>query len=154
MGHLYIALGAFLGACAVAAGAFGAHALADRLDAGALALWETAARYLMYGAVGIVATGILERLWAQRLLVAAFWCLLAGTVIFSGTVFALAVGAPRFLGAVTPIGGLLLIAGFLLLAWAALDRHLEMEEDVVAPPAAAVAEPGAAPEAPPPAAPG
>lgn len=143
MGHLFIAIGAVLAASSVAAGAFGAHGLADRLDPRSLELWETAARYLMYAALGMVATGTLERVWAQRLLVAAGWCLLAGAVVFSGTVFALAIGAPRVLGAITPIGGLLLIAGFLLLAWAALDRHLEMaEEEVEAPPAAA-AEPGA-----------
>lgn len=142
MGHLFIAIGAVLAAASVAAGAFGAHGLADRLDPRSLELWETAARYLMYAALGMVATGTLERVWAQRLLVAAGWCLLAGAVVFSGTVFALAIGAPRVLGAITPIGGLLLIAGFLLLAWAALDRHLEMVEEAEAPPAAA-AEPSA-----------
>lgn len=129
MGHLFIAIGAALAAASVAAGAFGAHGLAERLDPRQLELWETAARYLMYGALGVIATGVLERLWAAKLLVAAGWCLVAGTVVFSGTVFALAVGAPRFLGAVTPLGGLLLIAGFVLLAWAALDRHLEMGEE-------------------------
>lgn len=136
MGHLFIAIGALLAAGAVAAGAFGAHGLADRLDARALELWETAARYLMYAALGLVAIGTLERLWAQRLLVAAGWCLLAGAAIFSGTVFALALGAPRVLGAITPLGGLLMIAAFLILAWAALDRHLEMGEEAVPPPAA------------------
>lgn len=129
MGHLFIAIGALLAAGAVAAGAFGAHGLADRLEPRQLELWETAARYLMYSALGLVAVGTLERLWAAKLLVAAGWTLLAGAAIFSGTVFGLALGAPRVLGAVTPIGGLLLIAGFLLLAWAALDRHLEMAEE-------------------------
>lgn len=138
MGHLFIAIGAVLAAASVGAGAFGAHGLAERLDPRSLELWETAARYLMYGALGVIGTGVLERLWASKLLVAAGWCLLAGAVVFSGTVFALAVGAPRFLGAVTPLGGLLLIAGFLLLAWAALDRHLEWEEET---PGTAVEEP-------------
>ncbi|HEX6203026.1 MAG TPA: DUF423 domain-containing protein [Thermoanaerobaculia bacterium] len=145
MGHLFIVIGAVLAAASVGAGAFGAHGLADRLDPRSLELWETAARYLMYGAFGVIATGILERLWAQRLLVAAAWCLLAGTLVFSGTVFGLAVGAPRVLGAITPLGGLLLIAGFLLLAWAALDRHLEMGEETPSV-AVAVEEPAAAGE--------
>lgn len=149
MGHLFIAIGALLAAAAVGAGAFGAHGLADRLDPRQLELWETAARYLFYSALGIIATGTLERLWAQKLLVAAGWVLLAGGVIFSGTVFALALGAPRVLGAVTPIGGLLLIAGFLLLAWAALDRHLEVEQEAAEAAAvetrAGAAGPGAAP---------
>jgi uncharacterized membrane protein YgdD (TMEM256/DUF423 family) len=139
MGHLFIAIGALFAAGAAGAGAFGAHGLADRLEPRQLELWETAARYLMYSALGLIAVGTLERLWAAKLLVAAGWTLLAGAVIFSGTVFALALGAPRALGAVTPIGGLLLIAGFLLLAWAALDRHLEMaEESGAAAPATAV----------------
>ncbi|HEX2165076.1 MAG TPA: DUF423 domain-containing protein, partial [Thermoanaerobaculia bacterium] len=114
MGHLFIAIGALMAAGAVGAGAFGAHGLAERLDARGLELWETAARYLMYAALGLVAVGTLERLWAQRLLVFAGWCLLVGAAIFSGTVFALALGAPRFLGAITPLGGLLMIAAFLI----------------------------------------
>lgn len=115
----WIALGAFGAALAVAAGAFGAHALAARLDAHALSLWETAARYLMYGALGILAVGLAARS-STRSLDAAGWCLLAGTLIFSGTVGILALGGPRWLGAVTPLGGLLLIVGFLLFGWAAL----------------------------------
>lgn len=146
MGHLFIAIGAVLAAASVCAGAFGAHGLADRLDPRSLEVWETAARYLMYAALGMIATGTLERLWAQRLLVAAGWTLLAGAVVFSGSLFALAVGAPRGLGAVTPIGGLLLIAGFLFLAWAALDRHLERGEEAEAPTVATAAAP-ATPEA-------
>ncbi len=115
----WIAVGAFGAALAVIAGAFGAHALAARLDAHALSLWETAARYLMYGALGILAIGLAARS-ANRSLAAAGWCLLSGTLIFSGTVASLALGGPRWLGAVTPIGGLLLIAGFVLFGWAAL----------------------------------
>jgi uncharacterized membrane protein YgdD (TMEM256/DUF423 family) len=116
----WIALGAFGAALAVAAGAFGAHALAARLDAHALALWETAARYLMYGALGILALGLAARQSPARGFGGAGWCLLAGTLLFSGTVGALALGSPRWLGAITPLGGLLLIAGFLLFGWAAL----------------------------------
>jgi uncharacterized membrane protein YgdD (TMEM256/DUF423 family) len=129
MGHLFITFGALLAAASVAAGAFGAHGLAARLDPRSLELWETAARYLMYGAVGLIGIGILERLWAERTLVVAGWCMLAGALVFSGTVFALALGGPRVLGAVTPIGGLLLIIAFLLVAWAAISRHLTLEAE-------------------------
>jgi uncharacterized membrane protein YgdD (TMEM256/DUF423 family) len=129
MGHLFIAVGGFFAALAVAAGAFGAHGLADRLEPAALATWETAARYLMYAALGLVAVGVLERLWAQRLLYAGGWSLMAGALVFSGTLFAVALGGPALLGAVTPLGGLLMIAGFLSLTWAAIDRHLETAED-------------------------
>jgi uncharacterized membrane protein YgdD (TMEM256/DUF423 family) len=116
----WIAIGALGAALAVAAGAFGAHALAARLDAHALGLWETAARYLMYGALGILALGLAARQSPARGFGAAGWCLAAGTLVFSGTVGALALGGPRWLGAVTPLGGLLLIAGFLVFGWTAL----------------------------------
>jgi len=116
----WIFIGALLGAVAVIAGAFGAHGLADRLDAHSLALWETAARYLMYGAFALVLVGLLGRQGAVRGVAGAGWCLLAGSLIFSGTVAVLALGGPRWLGAVTPLGGTLLIVGFLLFAWAAL----------------------------------
>jgi uncharacterized membrane protein YgdD (TMEM256/DUF423 family) len=118
--------GALCCALAVAGGAFGAHALAARLDPRALQLWETAARYLMYGGLGQLAAGLLApaavRAGGRRLPAAsaAGASLLAGSLLFGGTVAALALGAPRWLGAVTPLGGLLLIAGFLLLALAGL----------------------------------
>lgn len=129
MGHLFVAAGAVFAALAVAAGAFGAHSLAPRLDPRSLELWESAARHLMYGGLGLIACGVLERVWAARLLVAAGWCLAVGAVVFSGTVFALALGAPRILGTLTPVGGLLLIAGFAAIAWAAVDRHLEAGQE-------------------------
>lgn len=116
----WIFLGALLGAVSVAAGAFGAHGLAARLDARSLELWETAARYLMYGALTMALVGLLGRMGAVRGIDGAGWCLFLGSLIFSGTVAILALGGPRWLGAITPIGGTLLIAGFLLFAWAAL----------------------------------
>ena len=116
----WIFLGAFLAAISVMAGAFGAHGLAARLDARSLDLWETAARYLMYGALAMVLVGLFGRQGVVRGVDGAGWCLLLGSLIFSGTVATLALGGPRWLGAITPIGGTLLIAGFLLFAWAAL----------------------------------
>ena len=116
----WIFLGALLGAVSVAAGAFGAHGLAARLDARSLELWETAARYLMYGALSMSLVGLLGRMGAVRGIDGAGWCLFIGSLIFSGTVAVIALGGPRWLGAITPIGGTLLIAGFLLFAWAAL----------------------------------
>jgi len=125
MTHLGILIGALYCALAVAAGAFGAHGLAGRLDARSLDLWETAARYLMYTGLGLLAVGVLDQLWHERLLTAAAGSLALGGLVFSGTVFALALGGPRVLGAVTPLGGLLLIAGFLAVAWTAIARHLD-----------------------------
>lgn len=115
----WIFLGALGGALSVVLGAFGAHALAARLDPRALELWETAARYLMYGSFALILVGLYGQPGARRV-DAAGWCLLLGSVIFSGTVAALALGGPRILGAITPIGGTLMIVGFLLFAWAAL----------------------------------
>lgn len=120
MGQVWLASGAVLVAAAIAAGAFGAHGLETRLAPRALALWETAVRYLVYGGFGLIATGLAERLGSGRGTTLAGALLFAGSLIFSGTVGALALGAPRWLGVVTPVGGGLLIAGFFALAWAAL----------------------------------
>jgi uncharacterized membrane protein YgdD (TMEM256/DUF423 family) len=118
----WIFVGALCGAVSIVAGAFGAHALADRLGPRELQLWETAARYLMYGGLAMALVGIYGAQGAKRGIDGAGWCLLLGSAIFSGTVFGLALGAPRWLGAVTPIGGTLLIVGFLIFAWSALQR--------------------------------
>lgn len=118
-GSAWVATGALGCALAIAGGAFGAHGLRGRLDARSLELWATAAQYLMYGSLGVLAAGLAARggmAGASR----AGWALAAGTLVFSGTVAALALGGPRWLGAVTPLGGTLMIVGFLLFAWAAL----------------------------------
>jgi len=120
MARILISLGALACALSVGAGAFGAHGLSGRLSARSLELWETAARYLIYGGAGTLLAGLVALHAPVRSVTAAGWCLLAGAAIFSGTVFSLALGGPRWLGAVTPIGGALLIIGFLLLAWGAL----------------------------------
>lgn len=116
----WIAAGALMAALAVVAGAFGAHGLASRLDAQALEWWETGARYLMYGGLGLALLGLVARSTESALLAWAGFGLLAGSLIFSGTLAMMALGAPRWLGAITPIGGALLIAGFVLFALAAI----------------------------------
>lgn len=116
---MWFSIGAALAALAVAAGAFGAHGLEGKVDARGLELWETGARYLFYGALGLALAGLAQRLGVVRsdgLGNAAVWSLALGAGIFSGTLFAMALGAPRWLGAVTPLGGVLLIAGFALIA--------------------------------------
>jgi uncharacterized membrane protein YgdD (TMEM256/DUF423 family) len=117
----FIITGAVLAAAAVAAGAFGAHALSARLTPDRLATWETAARYHMYHALALVLIGLLGGRWPSALLGWAGWLFVAGVLVFSGTVYALALGAPRWLGAITPLGGLALITGWLLVA-AAIAR--------------------------------
>ena len=120
MSGAWIAVGALLCAISIAAGAFGAHGLRSRLDASALALWETSARYLMYSGLGILAITLASRPSGGRLYVIAAGSLLIGALIFCGTVAILALGGPRILGAITPIGGLLMILAFVLLLLAAL----------------------------------
>jgi len=121
--RLGLVAGGILGALAVAAGAFGAHGLRERLTPDALALWETAARYLMYAGLALVGVGAARRghggVGGRSSAPRAETALLVGAVVFSGTLFALALGAPRWFGAVTPLGGVGLIAGFVLLAWTA-----------------------------------
>ncbi len=111
-----VAVGACLAAVAVGLGAFGAHALKSRLDAEALGWWQTAVTYLLPHAVAVVALGLAAR---PRLAMPA-WLLAGGAALFAATLFAMALGAPRWLGAVTPLGGTAMIAGWLLLAWRGL----------------------------------
>ncbi len=111
--------GSVLGGIAVAAGAFGAHGLAAILaETGQTANWQTACTYCMYHALGLIATGLVagRRQPPCRLPLAAGWCFLIGTLIFSGCLAALALSGVRILGAIVPIGGVLLIAGWALLA--------------------------------------
>jgi uncharacterized membrane protein YgdD (TMEM256/DUF423 family) len=116
----FFALGALVGCLGVAAGAFGAHALSSRLAPDRLELFELAARYQMIHALALIAAAWAVQRFPSGAANAAGWLLFAGVVIFCGTIYALAFGAPRVLGAVTPIGGLSLIVGWLLLAVAAL----------------------------------
>ena len=112
----FFAIGAVLGALGVAAGAFGAHALESRLAADRLQLFELAARYQMIHALALLATGLAAERIPSGLINSAGWLFVVGTLIFCGTIYALAFGAPRILGAVTPIGGLSLIAAWVMLA--------------------------------------
>ena len=119
MRSLFLIVGPVVCALAVLAGAFGAHGLRARLDLRGLELWETAARYLMYSGLGLSLIGLAAGHWPRSGFAWAGWILLAGALIFCGTVGWLALGGPRWLGAVTPVGGLLMIVGFLLFAWTA-----------------------------------
>ena len=111
---------AFLGAVnaflAVAAGAFGAHGLKKRLDADLLAIFETGARYHMFHALGLFAAAWLASRGAPSALYGG-WALQVGIVVFSGSLYALALTGVRGLGAITPIGGLAFLVGWALLAW-------------------------------------
>jgi uncharacterized membrane protein YgdD (TMEM256/DUF423 family) len=115
MDRLFGTLGAVSGLLAMAAGAFGAHALRARLSADRLAAFETGARYQMYHALAIVLAGVIASRGAQT----AGWIFQAGIILFSGSLYALALTGTKGLGAVTPLGGLAFLAGWLWLAWSA-----------------------------------
>ena len=106
-------LSAFVG---VAAGAFGAHGLKERLSAEMLAIFETGVRYQMYHAFALVAAAWGAARWPGAWTTGAGWLFVAGTLIFSGSLYALSLTGIRWLGAITPIGGLAFLAGWLCLA--------------------------------------
>lgn len=118
-----VSAAAVLGALAVASGAFGAHALKARLNAAGMAdVWETAVFYHLIHALAALAAGAATTALPANLAGAAAragWCWLAGVLLFSGSLYALALGGPGFLGPITPVGGLLLIIGWVLPAWSA-----------------------------------
>lgn len=113
MERLLFALGAVSAGLAVAAGAFGAHGLRGRLSPEMLAVFETGARYQMYHALGMLVA-------ARAGSPGAAWLFLAGTVLFSGSLYALSTTDLRWLGAITPLGGVCFIVGWLVLAWSSL----------------------------------
>ncbi len=118
MERTFLALGALSAFVSVAAGAFGAHALRARLAPDLLAVFETGARYQMFHALALLAVAWAVGRWPGA--AAAGWLFLAGTLLFSGSLYALALTGARGLGAVTPVGGVAFLAGWLWLAWSTL----------------------------------
>ncbi len=120
MDRTFFILGAVLAALGVAAGAFGAHALRARLSPEMLGVFETGVRYHLIHALGLLAVAWAAMRWPGTATNAAGWLFVAGTVLFSGSLYALTLSGIRALGAITPLGGVAFIAGWLTLAWAAL----------------------------------
>jgi uncharacterized membrane protein YgdD (TMEM256/DUF423 family) len=120
MERLFFALGALSALVAVAAGAFGAHALRNRLVPDMQGVFEVGARYHMYHALALLAAAWAVGRWPGGPAVAAGWLFVAGTLIFSGSLYLLALTGQRWLGAITPLGGLAFILGWAALAWSAL----------------------------------
>ncbi len=120
---IFIFLGSAAAFLGVALGAFGAHALKSKLAAEMLAIYQTGVHYHLVHALGLILVGILaERTGNSALVSWAGWLLLAGIIIFSGSLYALSISGVRALGAITPIGGLSFLAGWALLAAAALRQ--------------------------------
>jgi uncharacterized membrane protein YgdD (TMEM256/DUF423 family) len=101
---------------AVAAGAFGAHALRARLAPDLLGAFETGARYQMYHALALLAVAWAATRWPGLPIRAAGWLFIGGTVVFSGSLYVLALTGARWIGALTPLGGLLFLGGWVALA--------------------------------------
>lgn len=110
-----VAAGAIAMALGVAAGAFGAHGLKAQLSAEMLAIWETGARYHLIHGLGLVLVGLLAPQLGKGAQIAG-WLMIAGLVLFSGSLYVLAVSGQRWLGAITPLGGTAWIAGWITLA--------------------------------------
>ncbi len=114
-------MGALSCGVAVGLGAFGAHALKDVLSPDALATFETGVRYQFYHSLGILGVALLWlRIQNTRMATLAGWLFLVGIVLFSGSLYLLAITGIRWIGAFTPIGGLAMIAGWVTLAFSGL----------------------------------
>ena len=113
----FLVLGSILAGSGVAAGAFGAHALKEILDAPMLQVFETATRYVMYHAFGLcIVSWAIDRYPGQGLEKTG-WFFITGILLFSGSLYVVSLAGIRWMGAVTPIGGLAFMAGWILLGW-------------------------------------
>jgi uncharacterized membrane protein YgdD (TMEM256/DUF423 family) len=120
MEKLFFGIGGLSGALAVALGAFGAHALKARLTPELLQTFETGVRYHMYHALALLAAAYALGRWPDSGLgQAAGWAFVAGTLLFSGSLYLLALTGIKWLGAITPLGGAAFVAGWACLALAA-----------------------------------
>ncbi|SDN26293.1 Uncharacterized membrane protein YgdD, TMEM256/DUF423 family [Psychrobacillus sp. OK028] len=120
---LFIIAGAINGFLAVALGAFGAHALKEKLSEKYLAIWETAVQYQMFHALALVAIGILmssKLLGPVSSLNTAGYLMIVGIVLFAGSLYVLSLTGVGILGAITPIGGVAFLAGWIMLIVAAV----------------------------------
>lgn len=120
MDRTFFLVGAVSAFLAVAAGAFGAHALRGRLDPAAMAVFDTAARYHMYHSLAILAAALVPARGGNAPARSGACLFAGGILLFSGSLYALALSGIRWFGAVTPIGGLMFLAGWALLAWSAV----------------------------------
>lgn len=122
------ALGCLSAGLAVAAGAFGAHMLKSMLEPSMLTVFETAVRYQMYHAIGMVAAGLAGRAFDRAQVARAGWCFAAGTVLFCGSLYGVSLLGIRWLGAITPIGGLAFITGWSLFGWSVWRRSMSSHD--------------------------
>jgi uncharacterized membrane protein YgdD (TMEM256/DUF423 family) len=120
-GRQLLGVGAVFAFFGVALGAFGAHALRDRLSTEMLAIYQTGVQYQMIHALAMVALGAQERVPVR----VTGWLFAVGVVVFSGSLYALALTGIRMFGAITPLGGLAFLIGWAILAVKAFGRRRE-----------------------------
>lgn len=116
----FVSVGAISAGISVAAGAFGAHGLRGKISEEMLNVFETAARYQMYHALGLILIGLVAMQKDSGMLQSAGYLMIVGTVLFSGSLYALSLGGPRFLGPITPLGGLSFMIAWGLFAFSLL----------------------------------
>jgi len=121
--RLFFMLGAASAFLAVAFGAFGAHSLKAILAPDMLAVFETGVRYQMYHALALLAVGWAAHQYPQASFHIAGWLFVAGIVLFSGSLYVLALSGVRWLGAITPLGGVCFLAGWAVFAWQACKQR-------------------------------
>jgi uncharacterized membrane protein YgdD (TMEM256/DUF423 family) len=119
MERVFFVIGALSGFVGVALGAFGAHGLKSRLDPEMLQIFEVGVRYQMYHAFGLFGAAWAASRWPGAATTASGWLFVVGTVVFSGSLYLLAVTGVRWLGAITPLGGVAFLVGWSCLAWVA-----------------------------------
>ncbi|HEY2976449.1 MAG TPA: DUF423 domain-containing protein [Burkholderiaceae bacterium] len=118
MERLFFSIGCAFGFVGVALGAFAAHALKARIAPEQLATFEVGVRYQLIHALALLAVAWALTRWPGKWVQASGWSFIIGTLLFSGSLYALSLSGVRALGIVTPIGGIALLAGWLCLAWA------------------------------------
>jgi uncharacterized membrane protein YgdD (TMEM256/DUF423 family) len=116
----FLLIGAVAAFLAVAFGAFGVHGLRGRLSPEMMAVFESAVRYHMYHALALLLVGLIMGRMSGWLIQTAGWCFVAGILLFSGSLYMLALSGVTILGAITPLGGLAFLAGWACLAFAAV----------------------------------
>jgi len=119
MERILVLMGAISGALGVGLGAFGAHALKSRVTPELLRAWEIGTHYQLIHAVALLGVAWCASRWPESSASTAGWLFIAGTTLFSGSLYALTLTGMKKLGMITPIGGLLLVGGWCVLAWSA-----------------------------------
>lgn len=117
---VFVVVGCILGLLSVALGAFGAHGLQDKVEPRMIEVWETAARYQMYHALALFAAAWVLQQTQHTGATVAGWSFIAGTLIFSGSLYVMVLSGVKWLGAITPIGGTVMIVGWVALLVAAV----------------------------------